>query len=87
MMRRSIIAFLLVIPAIGFVAGNGTAQTLPNRAIVDGHHIQPRADQFDGAKTPDLMHKDRDEIERLYEELTRDAAPATSGDLATPRRP
>ncbi len=46
----------------------------PNSAIVGGHHIQPKANQ--AQEGPGLSKRDADDVDRLYQELMRQTAPA-----------
>jgi hypothetical protein len=57
------------------------AETLPDRAIVNGHPLQPRADQFGGASshTPrDVSSSEAKEIDELYRQLMREGTPPAS---------
>jgi hypothetical protein len=76
-MRSAIVACVLSIAASGFMSGLASAQTLPNHAIVNGHDVQPHADQFGNASTsPDIPRKDAEDVDRLYEQLMRATDPA-----------
>jgi hypothetical protein len=57
----------------------------PSTAIVGGHRIQPRANSPDGA--PDatgISKNDAEEVDRLYQELMRQAAPGTDPSKGSP---
>ena len=85
--RKLAVLVALSIPMMVFAAFASGAQTSPdkatsnrtspNRAIIDGRHVQPRGDQFGGADTPrDLPQHEAGEVGRLYEQLIRGDAPS-----------
>jgi hypothetical protein len=48
---------------------------LPNSAIVGGHRIQPRANSGQAAPDAGISKRDADDVDRLFQELMRQAAP------------
>jgi hypothetical protein len=60
-------------------AAVAAANTLPNRAIVSGHHVQPRADEFGGTDAPsDLPPQEDKEVGRLLQQFLGRSASAVS---------
>jgi hypothetical protein len=58
-----------------FFIGTAAAQT-PSWPIVNGRQLQPTQQQIDGKRSDRARQWDRDvqpEIDRIYEELTRDS--------------
>jgi hypothetical protein len=59
------------------LAGNAVVQT-PSWPITNGRHLQPTQQQIDSRENNAARQRDRDaqlEIERLFDELTRDSVP------------
>jgi hypothetical protein len=50
-------------------AGALTRHEFPMQPIVNGHHVQPRADRLQTLSYPDLTPQQIDEVERLYQQL------------------
>jgi hypothetical protein len=50
-------------------AGVLTRHKLPMQPIVNGHHVQPRADRLQALGYSDLTPQQTDEVERLYQQL------------------
>jgi hypothetical protein len=70
MLSKLTIALSMSLLVPGFASESASAETLPDRAIVDGRHVQPRANQFDGAHSPsDLPSREVWELTRLYYQL------------------
>lgn len=55
-------------------AADAPSTPAPNSAIVGGHRIQPKANQ--GHEGPGFSKRDADDVDRLYQELMRQTAPA-----------
>ena len=45
---------------------------LPMQPIVNGHHVQPRADRLQALGYSDLTPQQTDEVERLYQQLLKE---------------
>jgi hypothetical protein len=59
------------------LAGNAVAQT-PSWPITSGRHLQPTQQQIDSRENNPARQRDRDarsQVDRLFDELTRDPAP------------
>jgi hypothetical protein len=66
---------LLLSPVL--LTGNAVAQT-PSWPITNGRHLQPTQQQIDSRENNAARQRDRDaqlEIDRIFDELTRDSAP------------
>jgi hypothetical protein len=50
-------------------AGVLTCHDLPMQPIVNGHHVQPRADRLQALGYSDLTPQQTDEVEHLYQQL------------------
>jgi hypothetical protein len=50
-------------------AGVLTRHESPMQPIVNGHHVQPRADRLQALRYSDLTPQQTDEIEHLYQQL------------------
>jgi len=78
-MLVAVSAFAMILSCAAAVVAS--AETLPDRAIVNAHPLQPRADQFSGASshTPrDVSSSEAKEINQLYRQLMREVTPPTS---------
>lgn len=79
-MRNRAAMVLAAVPLL-ILLGAGTAAPQQRResAIVGGHRIQPRADQFNGDQvTPDVPPAQAKELDLLYQQIMRDSAPPSS---------
>ena len=68
--------WLLLLSSV-LLAGNAVAQT-PSWPITNGRHLQPTQRQIDSRENNAARQRDRDaqlEIDRIFDELTRDSAP------------
>lgn len=78
MLPKLTIVLSMSLLVAGFAPGSASAEMLPDRAIVDGRHVQPRASQFGGTHSPsDLPRREAGEVTRLYHRLLD--APASTG--------
>jgi hypothetical protein len=61
----------LALPKINLGESTGTTMhhELPMRAIVNGHHLQPRRDCLDALGYSDLSPKEAEEVDRLNRQL------------------
>lgn len=85
---RHLTAVILASLALMGPAGVGAVaqeQQPRESAIVNGHRVQPRADEFKGNHADVPPGQDK-EVDTLYQEVLRDsAAPTGSGDVANPK--
>ena len=69
-----LLALSMALPAVACFAA--LADPLPYRATIDGHHVQPRADQFGGTHAPsDVSRQEDRDVDRLYRQLMGGSAP------------
>ena len=72
---RSALTVSLYLALSGEVAfGELTCHQLPMRPIVNGHHVQPRADRLQALGYSDLTPQQAEEVERLYQQLLQTSA-------------
>jgi hypothetical protein len=82
MSSRLTVVLSMSLLVVGWVPDSASAETLSNGAIVDGHHVQPRANQFGGIRSPsDLPRREDREVTSLYQQLL--SAPAATAPRAT----
>jgi hypothetical protein len=84
---RSLTAVILASLALLSPGGIGAVAQQQQResAIVNGHRIQPRADEFKGDH-PDVPPGQDKEVDSLYQQVLRDsAAPIGSSDVVDPK--
>ena len=84
---RSLTAIVLASLALLSPGGIGAVAQQQQRetAIVNGHRIQPRADEFKGDH-PDVPPTQDKEVDSLYQQVLRDsAAPTGSSDVVDPK--
>jgi hypothetical protein len=64
-------------------AGTRAGHQFPMQPIVNGHHVQPRADRLQAFGYSDLTQQQATEVDRLYQKLlqqTRPSQPSRLGD-------
>lgn len=87
-MRNLMAVATVALPLLSLAAMSAAAQQQEQpreSAIVGGHHIQPRADEFKG-NHPDVPPAQDKEVDSLYQQVLRDsAAPIDSGNVAGPK--
>ena len=73
LVRRALIVslYLALSGEIAF-AGALTRHELPMRPIVNGHHVQPRADRLQALGYSDLTPQQTEDVERLYQKLLQE---------------
>ena len=73
---RGALTISLYLALSGEVALGGelTCHQLPMRPIVNGHHVQPRADRLQALGYSDLTSQQAEEVERLYQQLLQTSA-------------
>jgi hypothetical protein len=64
----------LALPKINHAGSSGTTMRhdLPMRAIVNGHHVQPRRDLLDALGYSDLSPQAAEEVDRLNRQLLQE---------------
>jgi hypothetical protein len=68
-MNRTLTGLFVVMLTVTTYAVTATDHSLPLRAIVDGHHVQPRADLLEHLAITQLGRPAAAEVGRLYDEL------------------
>ena len=71
---RSALTINLALSGEAALAGELTCHQLPMRPIVNGHHVQPRADRLQALGYSDLTSQQAEEVERLYQQLLQTSA-------------
>ncbi len=87
-MRNRAAMVLAALPLLTLVgAGTAAPQQPRESAIVGGHHIQPRAEEFNADHvTPDVSPAQAKELDLLYQQIMRDSAPPSSStDVGDPK--
>ena len=69
LMIRTLNGLFVVILTVTTYAVTDTHHSLPLQAIVDGHHVQPRADRLQHFPITQLGRPAAAEVDRLYDEL------------------
>lgn len=73
--KYATIAALAGAPLILIATPRALSQDLPLRAVINGHHVQPRDDQLRAIGHPDVTPAEAAEIDRLYSDLMRSEGP------------
>jgi hypothetical protein len=69
LVRGALIISLLALSGDRAHAGVLTRHEFPMQPIVNGHHVQPRADRLQALDYSDLTPQQTDEVARLYQQL------------------
>ena len=84
-LTAAILASLALLSPGGIGAVAQQQEQQRESAIVNGHRIQPRADEFKGNHSDVPPGQDK-EVDSLYQQVLRDsAAPTGSSDVADPK--
>lgn len=84
-LTAAILASLALLSPSGIGAVAQQQQQQRETAIVNGHRIQPRAEEFKGDH-PDVPPAQDKEVDNLYQQVLRDsAAPTGSSDVVEPK--